>query len=50
MEALLGSLVFAAFLLAQIAAVIGVKAEGNSNAHDAIRRDRDASTVWNSTK
>jgi hypothetical protein len=50
METLLGGLVFAAFLLAQIAAVIGVRSDGSSNAHEAIRSDRDASMVWNSAK
>ena len=51
MEALLGALVFAAFLLAQVAAVVAVVAErnsGQSQAYDAIRRDRGASVIWDS--
>jgi hypothetical protein len=51
MEALLGGLVFAAFLFAQIAAVVAVQAEANrgrSPAYDAIRRDRGARVIWDS--
>jgi hypothetical protein len=51
METLVAGLVFAVFLLAQIAAVIAVQATNNSRhsrAHDAIRRDRGASVIWDS--
>jgi hypothetical protein len=51
METLLGGLVFAAFLLAQVAAVVAVQAERNgrqSQAYDAIRRDRGANVIWDS--
>jgi hypothetical protein len=51
MEVLLGGLLFAAFLFAQVAAVVAVQAErnsGRSQAYDAIRRDRGASVIWDS--
>lgn len=48
METLLGALAFAAFLLAQVAAVIAVQAEGRSQAHDRLQRERDARAVWDS--
>src|SRR5262245_39718692 len=51
MEMLLSGLIFVAFLLAQIAAVVAVQAQRNSaqsQAYDAIRRDRGASVIWDS--
>ncbi len=51
METLLAGLVFAVFLLAQIAAVVAVRAmkDGHqSPIHDAIRRDRGAGVIWDS--
>jgi hypothetical protein len=51
METLLAGLVFAVFLLAQVAAVVAVHTANNSRqaqAHDAIRRDRGASVIWDS--
>lgn len=51
MEMLLGGLVFAVFLFAQVAAVVAVQAErtsGRSQAYDAIRRDRAAKVIWDS--
>ena len=51
METLLGGLAFVGFLLAQVAAVVAVQAasnSGQSQAYDAIRRDRGASVIWDS--
>ena len=48
METLLGGLAFAALLLVQVAAVVAVQAGRQSQAHDAIRRDRGASVIWDS--
>lgn len=48
METLLGGLAFAAFLLAQVAAVVAVQASRQSQAHTAIQRDRGASVIWDS--
>ena len=51
MEMLLSGLVFVAFLLAQIAAVVAVQAQRNSaqsQAYDAIQRDRGTSVIWDS--
>src|SRR5215475_3529655 len=51
MEMLLSGLVFVAFLLAQIAAVVAVQAQRNSahsQAYDAIQRDRGARVIWDS--
>ena len=43
--------VFAIFLVVQIAAIIavqGMNGSQKSQAHDAIRRDRGASAIWDS--
>jgi hypothetical protein len=49
MEALLGGLLFAAFIFAQIAAVVAVHSESRSRQSDAleaIRRDQSARATW----
>ena len=49
MDALLAGLLFAAFLFAQIAAVVAVHSESRSrqpDALDAIRRDQRARATW----
>ena len=49
MEALLGGFLFAAFVFAQIAAVVAVHSEGRSRRSDvldAIRRDPSARATW----
>jgi len=48
METLLGGLAFAAFLLAQVAAVVAVQASRQSQAPNAIQRDLGASVIWDS--
>ena len=51
METLLGGLVFAAFLLAQVAAVVAVHAERTSrgsDAFEAIQLDPRARVIWES--
>jgi hypothetical protein len=52
MEALLGGVLFAAFLIAQIGAVVALRGEQHgrrSQTDDAIGRDRDAMVDWHST-
>jgi len=51
MATLLGCLVFAAFLLAQIAAVVAIHAAGTcdgSNSIEATRLDPPARAIWDS--
>jgi hypothetical protein len=48
METLLGGLVFAAYLFLQVAAVIAIQTGRQSQAYDAIRRDRGANVIWDS--
>ena len=51
METLLGGLAFAAFLLAQIGAVIAIRADSTrrgSDAFEAIRLDPRARVIWES--
>jgi len=51
MEILLGGLVFAAFVLAQVAAVVAIQADRTSRGSDAveaIRRDPHARVIWES--
>jgi hypothetical protein len=51
MDMLLGGLAFAAFVFAQVAAVVAVHAERNtrrSDAFDGTRRDHRARTIWDS--
>jgi hypothetical protein len=51
METLLGTLAFAMFLGAQLAAVVAVRADASSRkspASDAIQRDRGAKVIWDS--
>lgn len=51
METFAAGLAFAVFLLAQVTAVVAVRAAnngGHSQAYDAIRRDRGARAIWDS--
>lgn len=49
METLIAGVVFAVFLIAQVAAVVAVHRANSgrqSQAYDAIRRDRAARAIW----